>query len=60
VAFRVLAADYFPARRNIRDFRALHLSEFTALFTQVVRLAREMGRVKLATCFKALTRSTVE
>jgi transposase len=49
VAFRVLAADNFPAHRTIRDFRALHLVEFTELFTQVVRLAREMGLVKLGT-----------
>lgn len=45
----MLAADNFPAHRTIRDFRALHLSEFTELFTQVVRLAREMGLVKLGT-----------
>lgn len=49
VAFRVLGADNFPAHRTIRDFRALHLSEFTELFTQVVRLAREMGLIKLGT-----------
>lgn len=49
VAFRVLAADNFPAHRTIREFRALHLAEFTELFTQVVRLAREMGLVKLGT-----------
>jgi transposase/IS5 family transposase len=49
VAFRVLGADNFPAHRTIREFRALHLSEFTELFTQVVRLAREMGLVKLGT-----------
>ncbi len=49
VAFRVLAADNFPAHRTIRDFRALHLEEFTELFVQVVRLAREMGLVKLGT-----------
>ncbi len=47
VAFRVLAADNFPAHRTIRDIRALHLKEFTDLFVQVVRLAREMGLVKL-------------
>jgi transposase len=29
VAFRVLAADNSPAHRTIRDFRALHLAEFT-------------------------------
>jgi transposase/IS5 family transposase len=49
VAYRVLAADNFPAHRTIRDFRALHLNEFTELFVQVVRLAREMGLVKLGT-----------
>jgi transposase len=49
IAFRVLAADNFPAHRTIRDFRALHLAEFTELFVQVVRLAREMGLVKLGT-----------
>ncbi len=49
VAFRLLAADNFPAHRTIRDFRALHLNEFTELFVQVVRLAREMGLVKLGT-----------
>ena len=49
VAFRVLAADNFPAHRTIRDFRALHSAEFTDLFVQVVRLAREMGLIKLGT-----------
>ena len=49
IAFRVLAASNFPAHRTIRDFRALHLAEFTELFVQVVRLAREMGLVKLGT-----------
>ncbi|MBG6078089.1 transposase [Polaromonas sp. CG_9.11] len=49
VAFRVLAAENFPAHRTIREFRALHLTEFTELFTQVVRLARKMGLVKLGT-----------
>ena len=49
VAFRVLGADNFPAHRTIRDSRALHLAEFTDLFVQVVRLAREMGLVKLGT-----------
>ena len=49
VAFRVLGAANFPAHRTIRDFRALHLGEFTELFVQVVRLAREMGLLKLGT-----------
>lgn len=49
IAFRVIGAHNFPAHRTIRDFRALHLAEFTELFVQVVRLAREMGLVKLGT-----------
>ena len=49
VAFRVLGADNFPAHRTIRDFRALHLAEFTDSFAHLVRLAREMGLVKLGT-----------
>ena len=49
VAFRVLGARNFPAHRTIRDFRALHLKELGDLFVQVVRLAREMGLVKLGT-----------
>ena len=32
-----------------RDFCALHVAEFTKLFTQVMRLTREMGLVKLGT-----------
>lgn len=49
VAFRVLAAGNFPAHRTIRDFRAIHLEKLAQLFVQVVRLAREMGLVKLGT-----------
>lgn len=49
IAFRVLAADNFPAHRTISDFRAFHLKELGELFVQVVRLAREMGLVKLGT-----------
>jgi transposase len=49
VAFRALAAGNFPAHRTIRDFRAFHLKELSELFVQVVRLAREMGLVKLGT-----------
>ena len=45
----MLAASNFPAHRTIREFRALHLAEFTELFVQVVRLAREMGLVNLVT-----------
>lgn len=49
VAFRVLAADNFPAHRTLSDSRAVHLKELSELFVQVVRLAREMGLVKLGT-----------
>lgn len=49
VAFRVLGAGNFPKHRTICDFRALHLDEISALFVQVVKLARECGLVKLGT-----------
>jgi transposase len=49
VAFRTLAAGNYPAHRTIRDFRAFHLKELSELFVQVVKLAREMGLVKLGT-----------
>ena len=49
LAFRMLDADNFPKHRTIRDFRALHLKELADLFVQVVKLAREMGLVKLGT-----------
>ena len=35
------------AHRTIREFRQLHLPELSALFVQVVKLAREAGLVKL-------------
>lgn len=49
VAFRVLAADNFPAHRTISDFRQRHLPEFRELFVQVVKMAREVGLVALGT-----------
>jgi transposase len=49
VALRVLGAGNFPAHRTLSDFRAFHLKELGDLFVQVVRLAREMGLVKLGT-----------
>lgn len=49
VAFRVLGAHNFPKHRTLCDFRALHLEEFSALFVQVVKLARECGLAKLGT-----------
>ena len=49
LAFRMLGAGNFPKHRTIRDFRALHLTELADLFVQVVKLAQEMGLVKLGT-----------
>ncbi len=49
LAFRMLGAGNFPKHRTIRDFRALHLLELGDLFVQVIKLAQEMGLVKLGT-----------
>lgn len=49
VAFRLLAAGNQPAGRTLRDFRAYHLKELGELFVQVVKLAKQMGLVKLGT-----------
>jgi transposase len=49
LAFRMLGAGNLPKHRTIRDFRAFHLKELSDLFVQVVKLAREMGLVKLGT-----------
>jgi transposase len=49
VAFRVLGAGNFPSHRTICDFRLRHLPELKELFVQVVRVARELGLVKLGT-----------
>lgn len=49
VAYRYLAGGCFPAHRTIAEFRQRHLTEFRELFVQVVRLAREVGLVKLGT-----------
>ena len=47
VAYRMLAVNSFPAHRTIAEFRQQHLSDFEALFVQVVRIARETGLVQL-------------
>ncbi len=49
VAFRVLCAGNFPAHRTIAEFRQRHLGEFESLFVQVVRIAQEVGLIKLGT-----------
>ena len=47
VAFRVPAAENFPAHRTIREFRQLHRGALAGLFVQVVKLAHEVGLLKL-------------
>ena len=47
VAFRVLGAENFPSHRTRCDFRREHLSDFRAIFVQVVQIARESGLVSL-------------
>lgn len=47
VGFRLLGANNFPAHRTIREFRQVHVTEFSALFIQVVRLAKEAGLIKM-------------
>lgn len=49
VAFRVLAAGNAPAHRTLCEFRRVHLVELSALFVQVVHLARELKLIKLGT-----------
>lgn len=49
VAFRVLAAGNFPAHRTLCEFRKRHLDDFEAIFVQIVRIAAEVGLVKLGT-----------
>jgi hypothetical protein len=47
VAYRVLGAGNFPEHRTICDFRKNNLSEFLAVFKQVVRIAQTNELVKL-------------
>src|SRR5258707_7431520 len=47
VAFRVLAAGNQPDFRTISEFRRLHLKALEELFRQVLRLALEVGALKL-------------
>ncbi len=49
VAYRVIAANSFPAHRTIAEFRQQHLAAFEALFIQVVQIAREAGVLQLGT-----------
>jgi transposase len=47
VAFRVLAAGNQPDFRTISEFRRVHLKALEKLFRQVLRLALEVGALKL-------------
>ena len=49
VAFRFLSGENFPSHRTIADFRKQHLAAFQEVFVQVVRIAKELGLVKLGT-----------
>jgi transposase len=47
IAFRVLAADNQPDFRTLSDFRKIHVSTLRGLFEQVLRMALELGTLKL-------------
>ena len=47
LAFRAIVGDDLPDFRTISDFRKIHLVAFRPLFLEVLRLAGEMGMVKL-------------
>jgi transposase len=49
VAFRVLAADNFPQHRTLCDFRKDHLSDFKAVFVQVIQIAQQAELISLGT-----------
>ena len=47
LAFRAIVSDAPPDFRTISDFRKIHQAAFRPLFLEVLRLAGEMGMVKL-------------
>ena len=47
LAFRAIVCDDPPDFRTISDFRKIHQAAFKPLFLEVLRLAGEMGMVKL-------------
>jgi hypothetical protein len=47
VAFRMLAAGNEPDFRTLSDFRKIHLGTLQGLFEQVLRMALELGALKL-------------
>jgi transposase len=47
VAFRMLAAGNEPDFRTISDFRKIHLGALEGLFQQILRMALQLGAMKL-------------
>jgi transposase len=47
IAYRVLCVDQHPDFRTISDFRERHLPAFLVVFKDTVRLAKELGQVRL-------------
>src|SRR5260370_31485804 len=47
LAFRAIVGNTPPDFRTLSDFRKIHLAAFAQLFVAVLRLAGEMGLVKL-------------
>jgi len=47
LAFRAIVGEAPPDFRTISDFRKIHLAAFANLFVEVLRVAGEMGMVKL-------------
>ena len=47
LAFRAIVGDAPPDFRTVSDFRKIHQAAFRPLFLDVLRLAGEMGMVKL-------------
>jgi hypothetical protein len=47
LAFRAIVGDDVPDFRTISDFRKIHVNAFKPLFVEVLRLAGELGMVKL-------------
>lgn len=49
VPFRYIAGGHHPDHATLADFRRRHLKELSALFLQILLLAKEMGFLKVGT-----------
>lgn len=49
VPFRFIAGGHHPDHNTLADFRRRHLAELSALFLQILLLAREMGFLRIGT-----------